>query len=101
MGASSIYPMWLGRSFAFAMKIWRQGQHKGDEQWHLVCSFAEDLVNKLPPPGTLSEEASNSNGYVNKAHGSIIHILVNRCIYTLLGIYVYNLCFHYHMLIEH
>lgn len=78
----------VGEVFCFCDEDLAPGQHKGDEQWHLVCSFAKDLVNKLPPPGTLSEEASNSNGYVNKAHGSIIHILVNRCIYTLLVIYI-------------
>lgn len=56
MGQSSCYPIHLGRTFAFALKTWRE-DHTRTELYKLSVDFAKGLFETLPPPGERAPEA--------------------------------------------
>ena len=65
MGISSQYPIWLGRTFAFAYDLMLKaphdndlmltGPHKNDFDIK-IKTFVQQLVSGLPPPGFLLPE---------------------------------------------
>ena len=57
MGQSSQYPMWLGRTVAFAYELWLTPSNDDSEK---TSAFVKELISSLPPPGTCSDEAWSS-----------------------------------------
>lgn len=54
MGTSSQYPMWLGRTFAWAYDVLVSGRE--NELRRRPTEFINRVIQNLSPPGTLSEE---------------------------------------------
>ncbi len=54
MGPSSQYPMWLGRTFAWAYDLLVSGRE--NELRRKPTEFINRVIKNLAPPGTLSEE---------------------------------------------
>ena len=56
MAQSSVYPILLGRSFAFVYQLSQTGSNM-EAKARAVRRFAEQISRDLPPPGTLRNEA--------------------------------------------